>query len=47
MTPQEEKMLDDLMARVDSTRLEEKDPEAARRIEEWSEIGRASCRERV
>jgi hypothetical protein len=37
MTPQEEKMLDDLMARVDSTRLEEKDPEAAQRIEEWSE----------
>ncbi|MGB9418435.1 MAG: DUF2076 domain-containing protein, partial [Acidobacteriaceae bacterium] len=37
MTPQEEKMLDDLMARVDSTRLDEKDPEAAQRIEEWSE----------
>lgn len=36
MTPQEQKMLDDLMARVDSTRLEEKDPEAAQRIEEWS-----------
>jgi hypothetical protein len=36
MTPQEQKMLDDLMARVDSTRLEEIDPEAAQRIEEWS-----------
>jgi hypothetical protein len=36
MTPQEQKMLDDLMARVDSTRLDEKDPEAAQRIEEWS-----------
>ncbi|HEY3988579.1 MAG TPA: DUF2076 domain-containing protein [Acidobacteriaceae bacterium] len=36
MTPQEQKMLDDLMARVDSTRLEEKDPEAAQRIEQWS-----------
>jgi uncharacterized protein len=36
MTPQEEKMLDDLMERVDSTRLDEKDPEAAQRIEEWS-----------
>jgi uncharacterized protein len=36
MTPQEQKMLDDLVARVDSTRLEEKDPEAAQRIEEWS-----------
>jgi len=35
MTPQEQKMLDDLMARVDSTRLEEKDPEAAQRIEQW------------
>ena len=34
MTPQEQKMLDDLIARVDSTRLEEKDPEAAQRIEE-------------
>src|ERR1700730_3913322 len=29
MTPQEQKMLDDLMARVDGTRLDEKDPEAA------------------
>jgi hypothetical protein len=36
MTPQEQKMLDDLMARVDGTRLDEKDPEAAQRIEEWS-----------
>ena len=36
MTPQEQKMLDDLMARVDGTRLDEKDPEAAERIEEWS-----------
>ena len=36
MTPQEQKMLDDLIARVDSTALEEKDPEAAQRIEEWS-----------
>jgi hypothetical protein len=36
MTPQEQKMLDDLMARVDGTRLEEKDPEATQRIEEWS-----------
>jgi hypothetical protein len=35
MTPQEQKMLDDLMARVDSTRLEDKDPEAAQRIEQW------------
>jgi hypothetical protein len=37
MTPQEQKMLDDLMARVDSTRLDERDPEAAQRIEEWSQ----------
>jgi hypothetical protein len=29
-------MLDDLMARVDSTRLDDKDPEAAQRIEEWT-----------
>jgi uncharacterized protein len=36
MTPQEQKMLDDLIARVDSTRLDEKDPEAAQRIEVWS-----------
>jgi hypothetical protein len=36
MTPQEQKMLDDLMARVDSTRLDDKDPEAAQRIEEWT-----------
>jgi uncharacterized protein len=36
MTPQEQKMLDDLMARVDSTRLDDKDPEAAQRIEGWS-----------
>ncbi|MFL6428742.1 MAG: DUF2076 domain-containing protein [Acidobacteriaceae bacterium] len=36
MIPQEQKMLDDLMARVDSTRLDDKDPEAAQRIEEWS-----------
>jgi hypothetical protein len=36
MTPQEQKMLDDLMARVDSTRLEDKDPEAAQRIEQWT-----------
>jgi uncharacterized protein len=35
MTPQESKMLDDLMARVDATRLEEKDPEAAARVEQW------------
>ncbi len=36
MTPQEQKMLDNLMARVDSTRLDDKDPEAAQRIEQWS-----------
>lgn len=36
MTPQEQKMLDDLIARVDGTRLEERDPDAAQRIEEWS-----------
>lgn len=36
MTPQEQKMLDDLMARVDSTRLDDKDPEAAQWIEEWT-----------
>src|SRR5882757_857904 len=36
MTPQEQKMLDDLMTRVDSTRLDDKDPEAAQRIEEWT-----------
>ena len=36
MTPQEQKMLDDLIARVDSTGLDEKDPEAAQRIEAWS-----------
>jgi uncharacterized protein len=36
MTPQEQKMLDDLMTRVNGTRLDEKDPEAAQRIEEWS-----------
>ena len=36
MTPQEQKMLDDLMARVDATRLDDKDPEAAQRIEQWS-----------
>jgi uncharacterized protein len=36
MTPQEQKMLDDLIARVDNTRLDDKDPEAAQRIEEWS-----------
>jgi hypothetical protein len=36
MTPQEQKMLDDLIARVDGTRLEEKDPDATQRIEEWS-----------
>jgi hypothetical protein len=36
MTPQEQKMLDDLIARVDGTRLEEKDPDAAQRIDEWS-----------
>ncbi len=35
MTPQESKMLADLMARVDSTRLEEKDPEAAQQVEQW------------
>ena len=37
MTPQEQKMLDDLIARVDGTRLDERDPEAAQRIEEWSQ----------
>jgi uncharacterized protein len=37
MTPQEQKMLDDLMARVDGTRLDEKDLEATQRIEEWSQ----------
>ena len=36
MTPQEQKMLNDLIARVDSTRLDDKDPEAAQRIEQWS-----------
>ena len=36
MIPQEQKMLDDLMARVDNTRLDDKDPEAAQRIEGWS-----------
>lgn len=36
MTPQEKKMLDDLMARVDSTRLDDKDPEAAQQIDEWA-----------
>lgn len=36
MTPQEQKMLEDLIARVDNTRLDERDPEAAQRIEEWS-----------
>ena len=36
MTPQEQKMLDDLTTRVDSTRLDDKDPEAAQRIEEWT-----------
>jgi hypothetical protein len=36
MTPQEQKMLDDLMSRVDSTRLDDKDPEAAQRIEAWA-----------
>jgi uncharacterized protein len=36
MTPQEQKMLDDLIARVDNTRLDEKDPEATQRIEDWS-----------
>ena len=36
MTPQEEKMLDDLVARVDGTRLDEKDPEAAQRIAQWT-----------
>ena len=40
MTPQEQKMLDDLMARVDNTRLDDKDPEAAQRIEEWSRRNR-------
>ena len=35
MTPQESKMLEDLMARVDGTRLEEKDPEAAQHVEQW------------
>jgi hypothetical protein len=36
MTPQEQKMVDDLIARVDSTRLDEKDPEAEQRIREWT-----------
>ena len=36
MTPQEQKMLDDLMARVDGTRLDGKDPQATQQIEEWS-----------
>ena len=36
MTPQESKMLQDLMGRVDSTRLEEKDPEAAQQVEQWT-----------
>jgi uncharacterized protein len=36
MTPQEQKMLDDLIARVDNTQLTERDPEAAQRIGEWS-----------
>jgi hypothetical protein len=36
MTPQEQKMLDDLIARVDATRLDERDPEAAQRIDEWT-----------
>lgn len=36
MTPQEQKMLEDLMARVDNTRLEERDPEAAQHIEQWT-----------
>ncbi len=35
MTPQESKMLADLMARVDATRLEEKDPDAAQQVEQW------------
>lgn len=36
MTPQEQKMLDDLIARVDGTRLDEKDPEAVQRIAQWT-----------
>ena len=36
MIPQEQKMLDDLMARVDNTWLDDKDPEATQWIEEWS-----------
>src|SRR5690348_10682028 len=36
MTPQEQKMLDDLIARVDGARLDEKDPEAAQRIAQWT-----------
>lgn len=43
MTPQEQKMLDDLMARVDNTRLDEKDPEAAQRIEQWIARNRDSA----
>jgi hypothetical protein len=35
MTPQESKMLEDLIARVDATRLEEKDPEAAQHVDQW------------
>ena len=36
MTPQESKMLEELMARVDGTRLEEKDPEATQVVEQWT-----------
>lgn len=36
MTPQEQKMLEDLIARVDGTRLDEKDPEATQRIAQWT-----------
>jgi len=37
MTPQEQTMLDELIARVDGTQLPEKDPEAAERIQQWSQ----------
>lgn len=36
MTPQEQKMLDDLIARVDGTALDERDAEAAQRIDDWT-----------
>lgn len=36
MTPQEQKMLDDLVTRVDATPLNDRDPEAAQRINDWT-----------